>query len=157
MPHKIKWKCLGISIAISMSIAIICILITNNHMLVYTQVNKPFLAPSKEWFKTIWLVLYFLMGISAYLIYQANDYMKMSALYMYATQLLVNFTWPILFFNFNQYFLTFLILLLLWLMVVIMIAAFSSINKLSAYIQLPYIIWITFALYLNFGICILNI
>lgn len=157
MLHKINWKILGFSLAINIAVGILCILMTSQHMLIYTQVNKPFLAPEKEWFSIIWIFQYILMGISAYLIYQSNDYMKLSALYMYATQLLVNFAWSILFFNFNQYFLTFLILMLLWLMVVIMIAAFFSINKIAAYLQISYIAWVTFALYLNVGICILNI
>lgn len=157
MIYKLKWKELSLSIVVNMMIAFITIFMTRHHMLIYTQVNKPFLAPSKEYFPLIWCILYILMAISAYLIYHTNDYMKMSALYMYITQLLVNFGWPILFFNFNQYFLSFLILLLLWIMVIIMVAAFSSIHKFAAWLQIPYLLWITFSLYLNFGICILNI
>lgn len=157
MQHKIKWKELGISIAIALGVGCITAFITHNHMQIYTMINKPAFSPPSTLFPIVWSILYVLMGISAYMIYMSEDYMKTSALYMYATQLMVNFGWPILFFNFNQYFLSFLILLLLWIMVVIMIAAFSSINKVSAWIQLPYIIWLTFALYLNVGVCILNI
>lgn len=157
MQYKIKWKIFFFCVAITVGIGMINILMIQNHMFIYNKINKPFFALSNEWFVWVWGILYLLMGISVYLIYTANDYMKMSALYMFATQLTVNFGWPIVFFNFNQFFLSFLILLLLWLMVVIMIAAFFSINKLAAYLQLPYIIWLTFALYLIFGICILNI
>lgn len=157
MEHKVEWKSLGCSLAIAIAVGATSTLISYNQMDIYTKIDKPILSPPKEYFPIIWCVLYSLMGISSYLIYQANDYMKRSALYMYIVQLLVNFIWTILFFNFHQYFLAFLILLLLWLMVVIMIASFFSIRKGSGYLQLPYITWLTFALYLNFGVCILNI
>lgn len=156
MHRGIKWKQLAFSLVIAVSIGMISIFMTQNHMFIYSQIHKPPFAPSKEMFAWIWCILSILMGISAYLIYNTEDYMKNSALYMYATQLLTAICWPILFFNFHQFFLSFLILILLWMMVMIMIAAFSSIHKVAAILQLPYIIWLSFVLYLNIGICILN-
>lgn len=157
MAFHIKWKVLCISLFIALGIGFLSSFFTNSHMAIYAQLNKPFLAPPGFLFPIVWTGLYILMGISSYLVYLSKDYTKQAALYMYATQLAVNFLWPIVFFVFEQYFLAFLILIVLWIMVLIMIASFHSIHRLAGILQYPYILWLSYALYLNAGIVIFNI
>lgn len=157
MAFHIKWKVLITSICIALGIGFLSSFFTNPHMEVYAHINKPFLSPPGYLFSIVWTVLYVLMGISSYLVYLSKDYTKQAALYMYATQLAVNFLWPIVFFVFRQYFLAFLILIVLWIMVVIMIASFHSIHRLAGILQYPYLIWLSYALYLNAGVVILNL
>ena len=78
------------------------------------------------------------------------------ALTIYGYQLVVNFLWPTFFFNFGWYFFSFLWLVLLWVLVLIMILRFKDISKVAAYMNIPYLIWLTFAGYLNLGIWLLN-
>ena len=78
------------------------------------------------------------------------------AIRIYVYQLMVNFLWPTFFFNFGWYLFAFLWLLLLWVLVLIMIVKFKDISKLAAYMNIPYLLWLTFAAYLNFAIWLLN-
>ena len=98
MAFHIKWKVLCISLFIALGIGFLSSFFTNSHMVIYAQLNKPFLAPPGFLFPIVWTGLYILMGISSYLVYLSKDYTKQAALYMYATQLAVNFLWPIVFF-----------------------------------------------------------
>ena len=124
--------------------------------LVYKEILKPFLSPPGFIFPIVWTILYILMGISSYIIYNSSVYRKEEALKVYIIQLFVNGFWTVIFFNFRFYFLAFLWIILLIFLVVVMIVRFYRINKTSAYLQIPYLIWLIFALYLNFGVFILN-
>ena len=79
-----------------------------------------------------------------------------TALSVYVYQLIVNFLWPTFFFNFGWFFFAFLWLVLLWVLVFIMIRRFYNISKLAGILQIPYLIWLTFAAYLNLGVWLLN-
>lgn len=114
---------------------------------------------SPAWlFPVVWTVLFALMGISSFLIYNsdASEKSKMSALTVYAVQLAVNFMWPIFFFRMGAYLFSFIWLILLWALVLIMILKFYKINRTAAFLQLPYILWLTFAGYLNLSVYLLN-
>ena len=84
----------------------------------------------------------------------ANDIMD--ALSAYVLQLAVNFFWPILFFNLQAFFFSFLWLVLLWILIALTIYNFAQLSKAAAYLMIPYLIWVTFAGYLNFSIFLLN-
>ena len=116
----------------------------------YSELIKPPLAPPKIIFPIVWSVLYILLGISYFIV---ND-KKVDETYLKG--LLVNLLWPIIFFVFKLCFVSFLWLLLLLLFVITLYKEFYKINKIGALLQWPYIIWVIFALYLNFGIFILN-
>ena len=116
----------------------------------YSELIKPPLAPPKIIFPIVWSVLYILLGISYFIV---ND-KKVDETYLKG--LLVNLLWPIIFFVFKLYFVSFFWLLLLLLFVITLYKEFYKINKIGALLQWPYIIWVIFALYLNFGIFILN-
>ena len=122
----------------------------------YNEFIQPKFAPPSILFPIIWTILYILMGISSYIIAESNNYDKNNSLVVYWTQLIVNLLWSFIFFTFKLYFFAFLWIILLILLVVLMIKRFYSISKISAYIQIPYLIWLIFAAILNLSIYILN-
>ena len=155
---KINKRLLFICIAIPVIVGIVSALLTRNSMELFQSIDKPPLAPPGWLFPVVWTILYILMGISSYLILQSGESQEeiRKALTIYGYQLVVNFLWPTFFFNFGWYFFSFLWLVLLWVLVLIMILRFKNISKLAAYMNIPYLVWLTFAGYLNLGIWILN-
>ena len=152
----IKIKPLITNLAISLGVGIASAIITKDSMDMYENINKPTLSPPPITFPIVWTILFILMGISAYLIYISKSCDKKDALKIYAFQLATNFVWPILFFNNQLYLFSFIWLIVLWLLVLAMISAFLKISKPAGLLQIPYILWITFASYLNIMIYILN-
>ena len=121
---------------------------------VYKTLNKPPLSPPGILFPIVWTILFILMGISIYRVVKENN--STEAKLIYFIQLIVNALWTPIFFGFNQYFLAFLWILMLIILVITMILLFYKIDKISAYLNIPYLIWLLFACYLNFGIYVLN-
>lgn len=155
---KLDKRLLAVCIAIPLLVGAVASLLTGGGMEVFATVEKPPLSPPGWLFPVVWTILYTLMGISSYLILtsDADESAKEGAIRVYGLQLLVNFLWPTFFFNFRWYGFSFFWLLLLWFLVVVMILRFWKINKLAAYMNIPYSIWLTFAAYLNWGIWRLN-
>lgn len=151
-----KIKSLITNLTISLGTGLLSALLTKDSMSVYENINKPLLSPPSIVFPIVWTVLFTLMGISSYLIYNSNSSNKTDALKIYAFQLIVNFIWPILFFNFQVYLISFIWLLFLWILILFMIINFYKINKSAGLLQIPYILWVTFAGYLNLMVYILN-
>ncbi len=149
-------KGLIVSILISVGVGALAGLLTRGGMESYSDLTQPPLSPPGWIFPIVWTILYILMGISAYLIYRSNSPYKKIALRVYAAQLTVNFFWSIIFFNMEMYLFAFLWLLLLLVLIVLMIRIFAKIDKTAAYLQIPYLIWVIFAGYLNLGIYLLN-
>lgn len=149
-------KKLIISILIPLIIGGLSSLLIKDHLYIYPTLNLPPLAPSSSLFPIIWIVLYILMGISCYYVVISNSKLTEKALLLYGFQLIVNFFWPLFFFNLNNYFLALIILIILLLTIIFMLVVFKQINKLSFYLNLPYLFWIIFALYLNFMIFLNN-
>ena len=121
----------------------------------YNELNKPPLSPPGFIFGIVWTVLYILMGVS-YGILASKDLVDKSINTIYYLQLFVNLLWPIAFFIFKWRLFAFFWLLLLILLVIKMIIDFYKKNKLSAYLQIPYLLWCIFASYLNLGVYLLN-
>lgn len=128
----------------------------SGNMEIYSVIDKPALSPPGILFPIIWTILYVLMGISSYIIYESNDPKKEGALRTYALQLFFNFYWSIIFFRFNLYFTAFVWLLVLIFLIIRMIVQFKQIKAIAAYLQIPYLLWCLFAAYLNFMIFRLN-
>lgn len=120
----------------------------------YQEIIKPFLAPTKFIFPIAWSIIYFLMGIS-YALLNKNIVDKTNKIIYYG-QLLVNAFWSIIFFIFHNYGLSFIWIILLDILVSLMIWRFYKTNKVSAYLNLGYLIWILFATYLTGAIWLLN-
>ncbi len=146
------------SIALPLLVGAVSGFLSRNAMQDFMNLNQPPLSPPAWLFPVVWTILYMLMGISAYLIKtsDANEETKSDALMIYHYQLIVNFLWPIFFFNFGWYLFAFFWLLLLWVLVILMIRRFDKISHTAAYLNLPYLLWLTFAAYLNFGVWWLN-
>ncbi len=149
-------KELVISILIPLFIGIISSLLSFGGMSEFDMLKKPFLTPPGFLFPIVWTILYILMGISSYIVYTSDSKYKNSALRIYALQLIVNMLWTFFFFNLRWYLFSFLWIILLVVLVIIMIYRFIKINKISGYIQIPYLLWLIFASILNFSIFILN-
>lgn len=156
MTKKKKIISLIVSLAISLGVGGLSALSTMNSDEVYNSLNQPALAPPSWLFPVVWSILFALMGISAYLVYVSDSPIKKQALTIYAVQLAVNFVWPLLFFRLEAFLFSFLWILLLIVLVVEMAAAFYKANKTAGLLQIPYILWLIFAAYLNFMIFRLN-
>lgn len=121
----------------------------------YNSFVKPFLSPPSILFPIIWTILYILMGISyGILKYKKVNDSKIKTIYY--LQLFVNALWSILFFTLKWRFIAFLWILLLDILVIFMIYRFYKKNKVSGLLQIPYLVWVLFATYLNLAIYLLN-
>ncbi len=147
-------KMIAISIAIPLVFGLIGTLIGNPSN--FSEIVKPSFAPPGFLFPIVWTILYILMGVSSYMIYKDNNYSINAALIIYLIQLVVNMLWTFFFFNLKWYLFSFIWIILLIVLVIVMIYKFIKINKVAGYIQIPYLIWITFASVLNFSIYLLN-
>lgn len=130
--------------------------LTANSAEVYKNLIQPPLAPPSAVFPVVWTILFALMGISSFLVYNCNCLEKQTALKTYGLQLAVNFFWPILFFKLQMFLAAFIWLLILWLLIIKMIKQFWQIRTAAGVLQIPYFLWVTFAAYLNLAIFILN-
>ena len=153
---KIRWKPLLIQFAISLGVAGLSALSTMNSMGLYQSLNRPPLSPPGWLFGVVWTILFVLMGLSAYLVWITDSEDKKPALRLYGIQLGVNFVWSILFFCLQAYWFAFLWLLLLWVLIIAMIIAFMKVSFPAAMLQIPYLLWVTFAGYLSLFVALLN-
>lgn len=154
-----KIKTYAISILIALAVGGLSAFFTRNSMNLYRDVITPPLSPPSILFPIVWTVLFILMGISAAMIYldkSASGAQKSSALATYILSLIVNFFWSLIFFNLRAFLFAFFWLLLLLYLVIRTIMKYYKINRIAAYLQIPYAIWVTFAGYLTFAIWYLN-
>ncbi|MBO6243059.1 MAG: tryptophan-rich sensory protein [Clostridia bacterium] len=121
----------------------------------YNSLQKPFLAPPGIVFPIVWTILYILMGIS-YGILKVNKSTDQNIDSIYYAQLTVNALWSIFFFTLKWRLFSFIWILLLAILVIIMIIRFYNKNKVAGLLQIPYLLWVLFASYLNISFYILN-
>lgn len=121
---------------------------------IYNKIKTPPFAPPGLLFPIVWTILYTLMGISSYMISKEKGNKK--ALTVYFVQLGINALWSLFFFRLNWFLFSSLWLVLLLCLIIYMIYEFAKLNKTAAYLQIPYSIWVLFALILNSSIYILN-
>ena len=125
---------------------------------VYDTLEKPPLSPPAWIFPVVWIILYALMGISAFLVYRSDGepVRVKSALRVYWLQLVVNFSWSIVFFRFQAFWTAFVVLIILLILVITMLVKFAKIRPSAALINVPYLLWLLFAGYLNVTTALLN-
>ena len=145
-----------LSIAAALAVGGLSALASSGKMQEYESLVRPPLAPPGWLFPIVWTLLFVLMGISAALVWQSRSSERSDALFVYGAQLVVNFLWSIFFFSFGARLLAFFWLVFLLLLVLLMTSRFSRISKLSAKLQIPYILWLLFAGYLNLATYLLN-
>lgn len=150
-----KFKIYAKSILIPVIVGgIVGLLISN--FIDYNSLQKPFLAPPSILFPIIWTILYILMGIS-YGILENKSLTDSKINFIYYLQLFVNAMWSIIFFILKWRLFAFIWIILLDILVIALIFQFYNKNKLSGLLQIPYLLWVLFASYLNLGFYILNI
>ncbi len=154
-----KYKPYIISAVISLAVGGLSAALTSGSMDIYSRINQPPLSPPPILFPIVWTILFTLMGISAAIVYQFRKTKSAevhTALTVYAVNLAVNFLWSIIFFNLQAYLFAFVWILLLIAVIVAMILLFKRVSPIAAYLQIPYLLWVSFAAYLNLAIYILN-
>jgi len=123
----------------------------------YVALNKPSFNPPNYLFAPIWTTLYALMGISLFLVWKSPEGRgRNNALVIFAVQIALNFIWSFLFFKFNLIGVALVEIVLLWISILMMIIFFRRISKLAAFLQIPYLLWVSFATILNSAIWHLN-
>ena len=124
----------------------------------YAGIIKPTFSPPNWIFAPVWTILFALMGIAAYLVYEKGTGKKVVkvALGIFVIQLILNIKWSLIFFGMHNPGLALVDIIFLWLTILLTIIAFSKISKPAAYLLIPYILWVSFASFLNFSIWQLN-
>lgn len=122
----------------------------------YAALNKPAFNPPNWIFFPVWTLLFILMGISLYLIWENKSKKKQTALNLFGIQLVLNLLWSILFFGLHKPLYAAVEIVILWIAILMMILEFRKFSKIAALLLLPYILWVSFATVLNFSIVILN-
>lgn len=151
------WKPYAFFIALSEAVGVLAGILTMGGMEAYNALVKPALTPPDIVFPIVWSILYALMGISAARIWLTPpSHARTRSLRLFTVQLIVNFFWSILFFNLQAFGFAFIWLILLWVLILLMILSYREIDKTAALLQIPYLLWVTFAGYLNFMVWMLN-
>ncbi len=156
-----KKMCVGkmiISLLIPLMVGGASAALTYKAMATYGTMNKPPLSPPAWLFPVAWTILYVMMGLAFYFVWVADtDPRKRKiAIWIYVIQLIMNFMWPIAFFNWGMYLFAFVWLIILWALVIFCAFKFFAICKMAGCLLIPYAVWLTFAAYLNIGAYILN-
>lgn len=121
----------------------------------YATLTKPSFSPPNWLFGPAWTILFLLMAISLYLIWQSKENKK-AALWVFAIQLALNILWSVIFFGQQQPFIAFIEIIILWLAILMNIIYFYRVNKTAGLLLVPYILWVSFASVLNYVVWQLN-
>ena len=163
MSKKVNVLKLIVAIIIPLAVGMLSSFITKDSMMSFNAMKKPPLSPPGILFPIVWIILYVLMGISSYIIFVSdgknvgsNLKLKNKCLFLYVFQLVFNFFWSIIFFKFKLYYVAFVWLIVLWILVFLLFVECKKINKVSSYLLMPYLAWMTFAAYLNISIALFN-
>ena len=138
-----------------LTVGAVSALLTAGSMEAFADLCLPPLSPPGWVFPVVWTFLYLLMGFAAFLVVSSGKCGN-NALFFYLLQLFFNFVWSIWFFNCEWYLFSFFWLVALWLLIFATIRSFGIVSPAAANLMLPYLAWVTFAGYLNLGICFLN-
>ena len=154
---KPDWKQLLFFLAIPLAVGGLAAL-AGGDMMQYQKLMQPPLSPPSWVFPIVWTILYILMGYGSYRIYnaKADPRQKRTALILYGAQLLLNFLWPLTFFRLGWRLTAFFLLCGLWVLIFLTMRAFNAIDERASDTLLPYLLWVSFAGYLNLGVYLLN-
>lgn len=149
--NKSIFKRAVVSFSIVAILVLISLILTKNSMEFYKNLAKPDLAPPPILFPIVWTILYSIIALTIYYFYYDKDIKKAIVI-----NLVINVIWPILFFRFELLFISILWLIILVISTIVMILKIYKTNKKMAFLNLPYLLWTFFALYLNIIIFLLN-
>ena len=155
---KSAWKTYAFWILFTEAIGALSGWLTRKDTIIYsTAIQQPPLSPPGAVFPLVWGILFALMGIGAARIYLSpSSAARSRSLQLFLIQLAFNFFWSILFFSLQRFGLAFLWLAALWYLILSMIIFFSKVDPVAAWLQVPYLLWVSFAAYLNLGVWLLN-
>lgn len=156
---NINFKKLGIALAIPLAVAFTGSIFTRDAIASgwYDSLNQPSFTPPAWVFGPVWTVLYILMGIALYIVWnQFPGKRRENALGIFALQLLLNFLWSLFFFYFRDIEIALLDSVALWISIVLMMWMFYRVKPLAAWLTIPYLLWVSFATALNTAYWILN-
>jgi tryptophan-rich sensory protein len=123
----------------------------------FINLNKPSFYPPVIAFPVVWSILYILMGVSLFMVVrQPAGSQRTNAILVWGMQLFLNFWWSIFFFRFQRPDVALAEIVLLWLTILWMILAFRKVKPLAAYLQVPYLLWVSFATFLNATLWLMN-
>jgi len=158
-PYRLEWLPLIISVLITEGIAVTASLFTISQIPVwYSTLNKPWFNPPNWLFGPVWVTLYLMIAVAAYLVWKRrnkSDVYKTTR-NVYIIQLVLNFSWSAVFFGMHQVLGALLVIALLWISIVICIYNFNKFSKVAAWLLVPYLLWVSFASVLNLYIYLLN-
>lgn len=157
--RKFKPVALLISLVITLSIAYIASLFTRPEIAGwYSNLNKPAFNPPSWLFAPVWITLYIMIAVAAYLVWQKRERSETytTTVIIYILQLLFNFSWSIVFFGMHQIFGALIIIVALLVTIILNINWFGRFSKTAAWLFVPYLLWVCFATLLNLSIYILN-
>ena len=121
----------------------------------YSTLIKSSLNPPDWVFAPVWTILYLMMTIAVWNFWHCKN-KNMNTVYIYFIHIIINTTWSIVFFALHKIFLAMLVLITLIIFIFLLIIRFKSVNKLSYYLMIPYLLWCFYALFLNINLVILN-
>ena len=148
-----------ISLFITLAIGFTAFLFTRTEVASwYSTLNKPVFNPPSWLFAPVWTCIYILIAIAAYLVWERRnnsiDYLTTRTVYI--LQLVLNFSWSIVFFGLHEIVAALLVIILLWIMIVLNVRWFGKFSKTASWLLLPYFLWVSFAAILNYSIFSLN-
>ncbi len=156
--NKERIKKILVCIAIQLLVGAVSYVVTRGEMKTFDKLNQPALSPPDWLFPVVWTILYVLMGVASYFVCIADvaEDRKGRSMVLYGIQLFFNFFWSVFFFKFRFFLFSFIWLLILWGLIFLNIRSFSRISRKAGWLLVPYLLWVTFAVYLNWGIFLLN-
>jgi tryptophan-rich sensory protein len=149
-------------VALPLAVGGLSAFLTSDAMAQFGRLEQPPLSPPAWLFPVAWTILYVLMGIASYRLFsfvpadEGQRTIRTVALVLYLLQLAINFSWSLVFFGANAYWVAFGLLLAMWALIIAVMALASRIDRTATYLLVPYVAWTTFAAYLNLMIGILN-
>ena len=154
---KIDWKKLLLCLALPLAVGGLAALLSGG-MELYKDLDRPPLSPPGWVFPVVWTVLYLLMGYASYRVLESGAEPEeiRKAWILYGLQLAANFLWPLLFFGGQMYLAALIELIVLWVLIFLTLRRLSAIRELAGDLLIPYLLWVSFAAYLNLGIFLLN-
>jgi len=121
----------------------------------YSELIKSNFNPPDWIFAPVWTMLYFLMTLAIWFFWHSKK-RDMNTVYIYFIHILFNTTWSVVFFAYHNILLALINLMILLGLIIILILRFKRVNKVSAYLMIPYLLWSSYALFLNFNLFLLN-
>lgn len=155
---KLNIVTLIISLAIPILVGLLSSSLSSDGMANYGMMNKPPASPPAIVFPIAWTLLYLMMGLASYYIYNStlDNKLRSFLLILYVVQLAMNFMWSIVFFNWHMYLFAYIWLIVMLLLVIVLAFKAFTLSKTATLLLIPYILWLTFASYLNLGAFLLN-